>query len=129
MRFKVGRKYTRPQVFELCTGSQTIRTEGVWNRGWILFEGHGIIFANIGVAGHGGYDYPNQWIGNRLVWETTKPRPRWFLRVLYDLLQLGKDERMKVIDDSFIRPKLQRLIASVRTGEPETETQGDDRLA
>jgi hypothetical protein len=65
----------------------------------------------------------------KLVWETTKPRPRLFLRVLYDLLQLGKDERMKVIDDNFIRPKLQRLIASVRTGEPETETQVDDRLA
>ena len=64
----------------------------------------------------------------KAIWESTNPRPRWFLRVLHDILQLGKDERIPVIDETFVKPKLERLTANARTGTQEAETQGDDRL-
>jgi hypothetical protein len=65
----------------------------------------------------------------KLIWEATKPRPRWFLRVLHDLVRLGKDGHVPVIDETFVKPKLERLVASARNAEPETKTQADDRLA
>ena len=63
----------------------------------------------------------------RKVWEMTKPRPRWFLRVLHDLLQLGNTERIEVLDEAFIEPKLERLSTDARTVEPSSGS--DDRLA
>lgn len=67
--------------------------------------------------------------GLKLVWEGTKPRPRWFLRVLHDLLQLGKDARVDPIDETFIKPKLNGLSVGARTLEPGDGPSGDDRLA
>jgi hypothetical protein len=64
----------------------------------------------------------------RRIWEATKPRPRNFLRVLHELLQLGKDERQSIIDDAFIEPKLSRL-ASDAALDTETATATDGRLA
>jgi hypothetical protein len=64
----------------------------------------------------------------KLVWKATKPRPRWFLRVLYDLLQIGKDARVAVIDETFIKPKLEGLGAAARSAESDVDT-SDDRLA
>lgn len=66
--------------------------------------------------------------GLRKVWEATRPRPRWFLRVLHDLLQLGNTDRVDVLDETFIVPKLERLSSDARTVEPATGS-GDDRLA
>lgn len=65
----------------------------------------------------------------KLVWEVTKPRPRWFLRVLHDLLQLGKDARAETLDEAFIKPNLEGLSAAARTVEPDDEASEDDRLA
>lgn len=65
----------------------------------------------------------------KLVWEATKPRPRWFLRVLHDLLQLGKDERIEVLDDDYIRPKLEGLSSTARSAADDSESTPDDRLA
>jgi hypothetical protein len=67
--------------------------------------------------------------GLKLVWEATKPRPRWFLRVLHDLLQLGKDAHVDPIDETFIKPKLEGLSMGARTVEPGDGPSGDDRLA
>lgn len=64
----------------------------------------------------------------RLVWEATKPRPRWFLRVLYDLLQIGKDKRADLIDEVFIKPSLEGLSAAARNVPSEEDDRGDDRL-
>jgi hypothetical protein len=64
----------------------------------------------------------------RKVWEATRPRPRYFLRVLHDLLQLGNTDRVDVLDESFVEPKLERLSAAARTVEP-ADKSGDDRLA
>jgi hypothetical protein len=61
------------------------------------------------------------------VWESTKPRPRYFLRVLHDLLQLGKDERRPVLDNAFVEPKLERL-ASAAEGDSDGGLESDDRL-
>ena len=67
--------------------------------------------------------------GLELVWEATKPRPRWFLRVLHDLLQLGKDGHVDPIDESFIKLKLEGLSMGARAIEPVGELSGDDRQA
>lgn len=67
--------------------------------------------------------------GLKKVWEATKPRPRWFLRVLHDLLQLGNSDRLDVLDETFIGPKLERLSLDARAPDPTTEVRGDDRLA
>ncbi|MBI3800244.1 MAG: hypothetical protein HY268_25125 [Deltaproteobacteria bacterium] len=65
------------------------------------------------------------------VWQTTKPRPRWFIRVLHDLLELAKDERVSVLDEKFINPtKLKALSSKMQQDdEEELEDQRDDRLA
>lgn len=73
--------------------------------------------------------YPFTEGGLKLVWEATKPRPRWFLRVLHDLLDVGKDARADVIDEGFVKPLMDSLSAAARTAEPAGEVGGDDRLA
>ncbi len=70
--FVIGQTYTRPQVYEIFTGKSIKRTTGTWNKGWVIHDGEGIVFANVGVAGQGGYDYANEWLGTQLIWETTK---------------------------------------------------------
>ncbi len=72
--------------------------------------------------------YPFTEGGLRLVWEATRPRPRWFLRVLHDLLQLGKDARIDVIDEAFIKPNLEGLSSTARVADADGEDH-DDRLA
>ena len=57
-----------------------------------------------------------------------KPRPRWYIRVLHDVLQLAKDEKVAVIDGKFVDPKLDALSAKARRDEDEQEDEGDDRL-
>jgi hypothetical protein len=64
----------------------------------------------------------------RCVWEATKPRPRYFLRVLHDLLHLGKEAQLDPIDEAFVKPKLEGLTNSARAIEP-GDGSGDDRLA
>ncbi len=65
----------------------------------------------------------------KLVWKATKPRPRWFLRTLHDLLQLGKDARADALDEAFIKPKLDSLTAVARTEGADDGMAGDDRTA
>jgi hypothetical protein len=64
----------------------------------------------------------------KLVWDATKPRPRPFLRVLHDLLQLGKDTRMTVIDAAFVRPKLEAVALGGDRPVQGSVVLGDDRL-
>lgn len=63
------------------------------------------------------------------VWEATKPRPRYFLRVLHDLLQLGKDEARPVLDDGFVDPKLKSLVAAAEGDAGSEFIEEDERLA
>jgi len=67
----------------------------------------------------------------RKVWMATKPRPRWYIRVLHDLLQLAKDEKVAALDDKFVDPaKLDTLSAKARRDdEDELPDEADERLA
>jgi hypothetical protein len=62
------------------------------------------------------------------IWEVNS-RPRWLLRVAHNLLQLAKNEKIEILDDKFVAPKL----AAQRNDawrEEEDETDGvDERLA
>jgi hypothetical protein len=71
MLFTIGKRYTRPEVYWKLTGKSVQRTKGAWNKGWVQHENMVLIFANVGVPGQGGYDYPNKWVHSRLIWETT----------------------------------------------------------
>ena len=61
------------------------------------------------------------------VWEATRPRPRYYLRVLHDLLALGKDEKKPQLDDAFVQPKIEALAARAKEADTDTDS-GDDRL-
>lgn len=72
--------------------------------------------------------YPFTEGGLELVWEATKPRPRYFLRVLHDLLQLGNSHKVDTINEAFIKPNLADLSAAARTGGADDGITGDERL-
>jgi hypothetical protein len=63
-----------------------------------------------------------------MVWQATKPRPRWYLRALHDLLAVGTAERVAVLDDAFVEPKLRALV---ETAVKETGAEGgeDERFS
>jgi hypothetical protein len=72
--------------------------------------------------------YPFTETGLKLVWEATKPRPRWFLGVLHDLLQLGKDAQAASIDEVFTEPKLQALSSAAQSNSEDEAILEDTRL-
>ena len=65
----------------------------------------------------------------RKVWQETKPRPRAFLRALYDLLELAKAEKVVTLDEKYITPKLEGLRARPQEDEADDELGADDRLS
>jgi hypothetical protein len=65
----------------------------------------------------------------RKVWQATKPRPRAFLRSMNLLMQLAKDARAATIDERFVNPKLEGLIARVEEDEDEDQMATDSRLS
>jgi hypothetical protein len=64
----------------------------------------------------------------KVVWEATRPKPRDFLRVLNTLLQIGSTDRIAILDEAFIQPKLVRVVAEARNVEPAIAG-SDERLA
>jgi hypothetical protein len=63
------------------------------------------------------------------VWSATMPRPRKFIRVLHDLLQLAKDEKVVVLDDNFVdAPKLSALSANANREDEDVDDGADERL-
>jgi 5-methylcytosine-specific restriction protein A len=65
--FKVGGRYSRADVRERI-GLPPARLGGDWTTGYVRHGTHYFIFANIGVAGRTGHDYPNRWDGDELIW-------------------------------------------------------------
>ena len=63
------------------------------------------------------------------MWQETKPRPRAFLRALYDLLELAKAEKVVTLDEKYITPKLEGLGTRTREEEGDNELGADDRLS
>lgn len=66
--FVVGNRYTREQVAEIIGLPALRRVGGTWMTGYDEWDGATFIFANVGVAGRTGHDYPNRWEGKRLIW-------------------------------------------------------------
>ena len=62
----------------------------------------------------------------KVIWEKTRPRPRFFLRSLSKLLQIGKDEKVAEIGEAYVKPKLDGLGSEDFDAE---ESSTDDRLA
>jgi hypothetical protein len=65
----------------------------------------------------------------RLIWEVTKPKPRDFLRVNHRVLELAKNQQVRVIDDAFVKPKLERILSSVHQEDEQGGLIEDYRLA
>jgi hypothetical protein len=64
----------------------------------------------------------------QLVWKSTKPKPRDYLRALHALLRLATDQKIATIDEDFVKPKIERIITSVQQ-EEQLDLVEDHRLA
>lgn len=64
----------------------------------------------------------------KTVWEATRPNPRDFLQTLNRLLELGNNQKVPTLEDSFVLPKLERLIASAHQ-EGTREATTDERIS
>jgi hypothetical protein len=62
------------------------------------------------------------------IWEATRPRPRYFLRALHQVLQLASDKKRDVIDETFVTPLLPSLT-SFATESDSSDDALDERLA
>lgn len=65
--FEVGTLYSREAVAELI-GMPVERRKGPWLTGYDEWNGQAFIFANVGIAGRTGHNYPNMWAGKNLIW-------------------------------------------------------------
>jgi hypothetical protein len=63
----------------------------------------------------------------RKIWEATKPRPRYFLRALHQVLQLASDQKREAIDETLVAPLLSSLNFAAE--EDASEELVDERLA
>jgi hypothetical protein len=66
--FCVGDTYTRQQVADAISYPASNRDGGDYATGYFEWNGSFFVFANVGVAGRTGHDYPNRWEGKSLVW-------------------------------------------------------------
>jgi hypothetical protein len=62
------------------------------------------------------------------IWEATKPRPRYFLRALHQVLQLASEKKRQVIDEGFVTPLLSSLT-SFAAEDDTIDDVVDERLA
>jgi putative restriction endonuclease len=65
--FVRGAIYGREEVQDLLGVPEEVRG-GHWDTGYAKYGEQVFIFANVGVPGRTGDDYPNRWDGDRLVW-------------------------------------------------------------
>lgn len=74
--FVIGQQYTRIEVQALLGLPEPANT-GRWSTGYTRQAGVFIVFANVGVAGRTGHDYPNRWLPDgRMAWEAKRPSRR-----------------------------------------------------
>lgn len=67
LKFIVGEYYSRKDVYKIMNVPES-QQGGNWDTGSTRFNGDTFIFANIGVSGRTGHDYPNRFEGNDLIW-------------------------------------------------------------
>ena len=65
--FEPGQKYSRADVRELL-GLERDGKGGILDTGIARFQDQFLIFANVGIPGKTGHDYPNRWEGDRFRW-------------------------------------------------------------
>jgi hypothetical protein len=65
--FTIGNLYRRRDVYRVI-GIPEDTKGGNWDTGYARHHTDWFIFANVGVAGRTGHDYPNEWIGPDLLW-------------------------------------------------------------
>jgi len=63
----------------------------------------------------------------KAAWEATRPNPREFLRILNRLLELGNTNKAPQLDETFILPKLERLLPTASEDEETEEIPTDER--
>ena len=67
LEFEIGREYPRDDVKERAGLGKGARG-GPWDTGIVKHGDEFVIFANIGIEGRTGHDYPNRWEGALLFW-------------------------------------------------------------
>ena len=67
-QFVKGGKYARADVAEQIGLPSHRRSGGNWVTGYDTWNSEVFIFCNVGTAGRTGHDYPNEWVGEELVW-------------------------------------------------------------
>ncbi|WP_186417168.1 DUF3427 domain-containing protein [Bosea sp. CS1GBMeth4] len=65
--FEVGRLYSRDDVAD-CIGLTPAQRKGAWLTGYTRASGEFYLFANVGISGRTGHDYPNRWDGKDFIW-------------------------------------------------------------
>jgi hypothetical protein len=65
----------------------------------------------------------------RKVWMATKPRPRAFIQMLHDLMELGKDAKASALDDRFVDDGKLKALKKKLEDEDESDETTDERLA
>lgn len=65
----------------------------------------------------------------RAAWEATKRNPRDFLRILNRLLELGNTKKIPQLDETFVLPKLERMLQTSSEDEEIEEAGIDERTA
>ena len=63
----------------------------------------------------------------KAAWEATRPNPREFLRILNRLLELGNTNKVPELDETFVLPKLERLLPTASEDEETEEIATDER--
>jgi 5-methylcytosine-specific restriction protein A len=77
LQFVVGDEYSRDDVKERAGLVRGARG-GPWDTGIVKHGDEFIVFANIGIEGRTGHDYPNRWEGDLLFWShQTRSKLSW----------------------------------------------------
>lgn len=66
--FVAGETYTRSDVGDLIGYPLVHRSGGNFTTGYFEFQDTFYVFANVGMPGRTGHDYPNRWVDADLVW-------------------------------------------------------------
>jgi len=79
-KFDIGKTYTRKDIFEILQDVPEGQQKwGQWFTGYLFYKDAFFIFANVGVPGITGRDYPNKWINEGFEWygktKTTRQQP------------------------------------------------------
>lgn len=66
--FEVGTLYSKKDIYRLLMVPEA-QQRGIWDTGYVKYNGLAFIFANVGIAGRTGYNHGNHWDDNgNLVW-------------------------------------------------------------